>query len=75
MIQVSRSIIRQFRTAMKKSVSLHCPKGSNPPVTLRTDANGLTIYAQHSGHAIAVHVEGLFPAERIVVPARALEEI
>ncbi len=74
MIQVSRSIIRQFRTAMKKSVALHCPKGSNPPVVMRTDANGLTIHAQHNNVALAVHTDGLFTAERIVVPARALEE-
>ena len=74
MIQVSRSIIRQFRTIFKKSVGLHCLKGCHPPVVLKTDTNGLTIYSQHDGIAVAFHVDGLLSAEQIVVPARALED-
>jgi hypothetical protein len=41
---------------------------------MKTDGNGLTIHAQHGGIAIAVHTDNPSPAERIVVPARALEE-
>ena len=74
MIQVSRSIIRQFRTVFKKSVGLHCLKGCHPPVVLKTDTNGLTIHSQHDGIAVAFHVDGLLPVEQIVVPARALED-
>ena len=74
MIQVSRSIIRQFRAVFKKSVSLHCQKSSHPPIVMKADAHGLTIHAQHDGLALSVHVDGLLSAEQIIVPARALED-
>jgi hypothetical protein len=74
LIQVSRSIIRQFRTVMKKSIGLHCVRGAHPPVVLRTDSNGLTINSGHGGIVLCFQTDGPLSADEIVISARALDE-
>jgi len=75
LIQVSRSIIRQFRTAMKKSVGLHCLRGAPPPVVMQASGSGFTIQTQHGGIALSYHTEGPLPECQIVLPAKALDEM
>jgi hypothetical protein len=75
LIQVSRSIIRQFRTAMKKSMCLHCVRGVHPPVVMQAGSNGFTIHTQHNGLALSYHMEGSLPEGHVMLPAKALDEI
>jgi len=75
LIQVSRSIIRQFRTAMKKSVGLHCARGSHPPVVMQAGGSGFTIHTQHGGITLSYHMEGSLPEGQVVLPAKALDEM
>jgi hypothetical protein len=77
LIQIFRSIIRHFRTAMKKSVGTHCLRGSHPPVVFRSDRSGITIHAQHGGIAISLQVDARSAGQeddQIIVPAKAIDD-
>lgn len=75
MIEISRSLIKQFRAVLRKSAWQHVRRGGLCPVVeFIARPNELTIRSQLNNVAIACCIADAYESEALSVPANALED-
>lgn len=74
MIEIRRSLARQFRAVLRKSVLAGVAKGMPQPVILQTNRDGLRIRAQQPTVAIEYHLPEARPIESLSIPAQAMDD-
>jgi hypothetical protein len=72
MIQIPRSLARQLRVVLRKSVFHKASRAVPPPVIFRAGSTGLQIQAICPEVAVQYHQPGHLPEGTLVVPAEAL---
>jgi hypothetical protein len=75
LIEISRSLVRTFRTVLKKLVTVGGTREPATPVVFRAGRTGLHIQARKNPIALEYCQAGTYAAEEIAVPAEALAEL
>lgn len=73
MIQITRSLARQLRAIIRKSVLVGASRYALQSVALRTDEQGLRIRVPGPEVAVEYHQPGALPPETICLPTEALD--
>lgn len=74
MITISRSIIRQFRSVLRRAGAFKPHSSLCEPLVLVTDGNGVKIRSQSYDVAIQRELPGRFPDEQIILPQQFLDD-
>lgn len=71
---MSRSLIQQFRTGVRRSLLEYAGKGRHPSVVFESGRNGLTIHAQDEGMAIMHGSPDNQIGDAVALPMQALKD-
>src|SRR5262245_48246066 len=74
-MQIARSVIRQFRTVLRRTLSLRGPKNRYPPILFQAGPDGLDLRVQHENRALTYHIAGPCDRELFAIPVGALDEV
>lgn len=74
MITISRSIIRQFRTMLRRAAVFKPGSSLSEPLVIIADGNGLKLRAQSQAIAIQRDLPGSFADEQIILPLQFLDD-
>jgi hypothetical protein len=74
-IEIPRTLARQFRGLLRKSVLAADPRGPCPLVLIRAGKNGLTLSCQQGDVGLRFHLSGRLPAASVALPATALADL
>src|SRR3954468_13605618 len=75
MIILTRALVRQVRAVLRKSLPRGRGRGLKPRLQLQTGPDGLTL-CMHTPEVVVAYVRpGPLPAERLFLPAEALDEL
>jgi hypothetical protein len=72
LITLPRSIARQFRTVLRRSLIALGPRGPTPLVRLRSGPDGLILTSYHSECTLRYRLPGSYPSDVLVFPLRHL---
>ena len=75
MIELSPTLVRQFRAILRKSVLAADSRGSSALVVCRAGRGGLHVTCQQGDIGLCHFTPGSFPADCIAVPVRVLNEL
>ena len=75
MIEFSRTLARQFRAVLRRSLMEAEPRGPWPVVVCRADRRGLSLEALQGDLAVRHRQEGVYPPEVINFPGGLLAEM
>lgn len=75
MIELSRTLVRQFRAVARKSVLAADPRGPCPMVVCRAGRQGLSLWCQQGAIGVRHHTPGSFRAAGVAVPYSKLADL
>jgi hypothetical protein len=74
LIEIPRSVLRQFRLALKRSFPPRCRPEQKLWVVVKVGKDKLTIHAQHTDAGISLQLPAHHAPEVLALPAAALDE-
>ena len=74
MIELSRTLVRQFRAVVRKSVLAADPRGPCPTVVCRAGRQGLTLFCRQAQTGVRHHTPGSFGSGCVALPFPVLAD-